>query len=80
MAGLTWSIIKTRALISEIRFRFGLSIDLIHHGKFASNNLESYILLSAGSLEERTLASVHKYLRLCDLCKELAFGTQRADW
>src|SRR5208282_4883035 len=26
-----------------------------------------------------TLASVHKDLRLCDLCKELAFGTQRAD-
>src|SRR5271165_2195284 len=24
-------------------------------------------------------ASVHKDLRLCDLCKELAFGTQRAD-
>jgi len=25
--GLTWSIIKTPALTSEIRFRFGLSID-----------------------------------------------------
>src|SRR5208283_3997371 len=25
------------------------------------------------------LASVHKDLRLCDLCKELAFRTQRAD-
>ena len=25
------------------------------------------------------LASVHKDLRLCDLCQELAFGTQRAD-
>jgi MFS family permease len=25
------------------------------------------------------LASVHKDLRLCDLCKEPAFGTQRAD-
>jgi uncharacterized protein YchJ len=24
------------------------------------------------------LTSVHKDLRLCDLCKELAFGTQRA--
>ena len=24
-----------------------------------------------------TLASVHKYLRICDLCQELAFGTQR---
>jgi hypothetical protein len=23
------------------------------------------------------LASDHKYLRICDLCKELAFGTQR---
>ena len=27
MADLTWSTIKTPALISEIRFRFGLSID-----------------------------------------------------
>jgi hypothetical protein len=25
------------------------------------------------------LASVHKGLRLCDLCKELAFGTRRMD-
>src|SRR5271166_1060916 len=24
------------------------------------------------------LASVHKYLRICDLCKELAFGSQHA--
>jgi hypothetical protein len=23
------------------------------------------------------LASDHKYLRICDLCQELAFGTQR---
>jgi hypothetical protein len=27
MAGLTWSTIKTPALTSEIRFRFGLSIE-----------------------------------------------------
>ena len=26
----------------------------------------------------RRLASVHKCLRICDLCKELAFGSQRA--
>jgi hypothetical protein len=26
------------------------------------------------SFEERVLASVYKCLRLCDLCKELAFG------
>jgi hypothetical protein len=29
---------------------------------------------------DRWLASVHKYLRFCDLCKELAFGTPRANW
>lgn len=26
------------------------------------------------------LASDHKYLRFCDLCKERAFGAQRASW
>jgi len=26
------------------------------------------------------LASVHKCLRICDLCEELAFGAQRAGW
>ena len=30
-------------------------------------------------ISQQHLASVHKDLRLCDLCKELAFGTQRAD-
>ena len=30
MAGLTWSFIKSQALTSEIRFHFGLSIDLIY--------------------------------------------------
>ena len=42
-AGLNWSIIKTPALASEIRCRFGLSIDLIYRGKIWLNNLESYI-------------------------------------
>ena len=31
-------------------------------------------------LLQSSLASVHKGLRLCDLYKELAFHTQRADW
>src|SRR5271167_1172519 len=31
------------------------------------------------SVLHRLFASVHKYLRISDLCKELAFGTQRAD-
>ena len=31
----------------------------------------------AGVAGERRLASAHKCLRICDLCKELAFGTPR---
>jgi hypothetical protein len=33
-----------------------------------------------GMAHMRVLASDHKYLRLCDLCKELVFGKQCADW
>ena len=29
-------------------------------------------------ISQQTLASFHKYLRLCDLCKELAFGSPDA--
>ena len=48
--------------------------------KGAEPNLASQVLGAAcKALAEQWLASVHKDLRLCDLCEELAFRTQRAD-
>src|SRR5208283_813067 len=38
---------------------------------------ESRLNFMYSHLRNRTLASAHKCLRICDLCQELAFGTQR---
>jgi hypothetical protein len=41
MAGLTWSTIKTPALASEIRFRFGPFIDRREEGRISFVGLPS---------------------------------------
>jgi hypothetical protein len=44
---------------------------------FVSQILEPTLLRTAPHVLAAGLASDHKYLRICDLCQELAFGTQR---